>query len=144
VLVIDDTEDLRFLYRAVLTRSGYEVVEAATGHEALAMVRTDELPDVIVLDVQMPDMDGWDTLAAIRSDARCSGIPVILCTVKSSENSVQRAWDAGCDGFLAKPFLIEELIEELTKVLTRVKLRGGPWHDESGDVESKGRGSSEP
>jgi len=131
VLVVDDTEDVRFLYDAVLTRSGYEVLQAASGQDALSMLRAGDQPDVVVLDVQMPDMDGWDTLHAIRSDPRSRGIPVILCTVKSSENSTQRAWDAGCDGFLAKPFMIEELIAELAKVVAPSNHENGPT-DEPG------------
>lgn len=119
VLVVDDTEDVRFLYQAVLSRSGYEVDQASTGTEALQFLDFHNHPDVILLDVQMPDMDGWETLRAIRAHPSASEIPVILCTVKANEVDTRRAWELGCDGFLTKPFTIEDLTGELTVVATR-------------------------
>jgi CheY-like chemotaxis protein len=119
VLIVDDTEDVRFLYHTVLSRSGFEAEEASNGPEALALLAEHELPDAVVLDVQMPDMDGWDTLQAIRSDPGSKDVPVILCTVKSHDDDTRRAWALGCDGFLSKPFTIEDLTGELTVVTAR-------------------------
>ena len=117
VLIVDDAPDIRFLVRAVLSRSGFEITEAEGGSSALAVLDAGARPDVIVLDVQMPDMDGWATLAAIRE--RTDDVPVILCTVKASDDDAARAWTAGCDGYLTKPFSIHDLVDEVTAVAGR-------------------------
>ena len=119
LLVVDDQADIRLLYRAVFTRIGWSVMEAASGPDALAMLACGDSPDVVVLDVQMPDLDGWDTLASIRAHPLASDVPVILCTVKSRSDDARRAWQLGCDGYLTKPFSIAELTDEVTAVATR-------------------------
>ena len=119
VLVVDDSEDIRFLIRAVLTRAGFEVTETSSGPEALAALAGGSLPDVVVLDVQMPDIDGWDTLSALRRSPATADIAVILCTVKSSTEDAVRAWALGCDGYLTKPFSIAALAEEVTALVSR-------------------------
>jgi DNA-binding response OmpR family regulator len=119
VLVVDDAADLRFLFRAVLSRAGFDVVEASSGREVLAMLDQDPVPDVVLLDVQMPDMDGWDTLTAIRARVDTHELPVILCTVKASEEDVHRGWMLGCDGYVTKPFDIVALREEVAAVVSR-------------------------
>lgn len=119
VLVVDDAADIRLLQRAVLDRSGFSVVEADGGPDALAALASEPRPDAVVLDVQMPVMDGWQTLAAIRSDPRLCDVPVILCTVKAGPTDTERAWRAGCDGYLSKPFPIARLVEEVETALAR-------------------------
>ncbi len=119
VLVVDDAADIRLLQRAVLDRSGFSVVEADGGPDALAALAREPRPDAVVLDVQMPVMDGWQTLAAIRSDPRLCDVPVILCTVKAGPTDTERAWRAGCDGYLSKPFPLARLVEEVETALAR-------------------------
>src|SRR5207249_2954900 len=70
-------------------------------------------------DVQMPDMDGWQTLVAIRSDERTASLPVVLCTVKSSAENVARGWKLGADEYVAKPFQASDLVERIELVLSR-------------------------
>ena len=111
VLVVDDAADLRLLIRGVLSHSGMEVTEAASGSEALRYLE-DDRPDVVILDVQMPDMDGWETLRAIRR--MDSGVAVILCTVKAGPADAVRGWDLGCDAYVRKPFDIHELTATTT------------------------------
>ncbi|HZU71159.1 MAG TPA: response regulator [Acidimicrobiales bacterium] len=119
VLLVDDAPDIRLLERAVLARRGHEVLEAASGREALALLNDGPLPTVVVLDVQMPEMDGWETLSSIRRHPRAADIPVILCTVKSRSQDEARAWRGGCDGYLIKPFPIARLAEEVEEVARR-------------------------
>lgn len=119
VLVVDDAADIRLLQRAVLGRSGFAVVEASGGPDALAALAAEPLPDAVVLDVQMPVMDGWETLAAIRADPRLVDVPVIMCTVKAQPADTKRAWQAGCDGYLSKPFPITRLVEEVETAVAR-------------------------
>ena len=107
-LVVDDAVDLRFLMREVLSRSGVTVDEATSGLDALGRVAGPDRPDVVILDVQMPDMDGWETLAAIRRE-RGDEVGIILCTVRSHPADAMRAYELGCDAFLSKPFDIREL-----------------------------------
>ena len=118
-LVIDDAPDIRFLVRHTLQRAGYDVIEAASGIEALQICRIGPVPQVAVLDVQMPEMDGWATLEGLRADPSSANVPVIMCTVKSSPADRARAWELGCDGFLTKPFSITDLVAEVAAVTSR-------------------------
>lgn len=119
VLVVDDAADVRLLARAVLTQARFGVVEACSGREALARL-AEHRPDLVVLDVQMPDMDGWDTLQAVRSSASAwADVPVVLCTVKAHPRDVHRAWELGCDGYINKPFSITDLTDAVRSVLAR-------------------------
>lgn len=107
-LLVDDAPDIRMLLRAIVERCGYESREASDGAAAVRAV-DEAVPDLVLLDVQMPEMDGWETLAALRADPRTVDVPVILCTVKSHPADVRRGWEAGCDGFVVKPFDIDEM-----------------------------------
>ena len=118
-LVVDDAADIRLLAELVLTMAGFTVTAAGSGSEALRMLGgAVELPDIIVLDVQMPDVDGWETLARIRQEPRTADLPVVLCTVKGLPEDAFRGWSLGCDGYLGKPFDIGGLVEELERVLS--------------------------
>jgi len=117
--LVDDAPDIRLLLRAIVSRCGYESREAGHGGEALRLL-DEVVPDLVLLDVQMPEMDGWETLDRLRRDPRTTDTPVILCTVKSHHDDMRRGWKSGCDGFLVKPFDIGEMVaciravEELT------------------------------
>ena len=73
----------------------------------------------MLLDVQMPEIDGWETLSRIRADPRTAELPVVLCTVKGLPEDTLKGWSLGCDGYLGKPFDIADLVEELQGVLRR-------------------------
>ena len=118
-LVVDDAPDIRLLIREVLERAGYSVVEAGSGPEALSLLALPPLPDVAVVDVQMPDMDGWELLALIRGSPLTRDLRAILCTVKASAADAVRAWELGCDGYLNKPFSISDLAAEVLAVTER-------------------------
>ena len=114
-LVVDDAADLRFLIREVLTRAGVTVEEAGSGVAALERLAGPEPPDVVILDVQMPDMDGWETLATVRR-RQGDDVGIILCTVRSQPADAVRAFELGCDAYLSKPFDIRELAAAATTV----------------------------
>ena len=118
-LVVDDAPDIRLLADLVLQMAGFTVSAAASGREALGALARDELPDVILLDVQMPDVDGWETLSRVRSDPRTRHLPVVLCTVKGLPEDALKGWSLGCDGYLGKPFDIGGLVAELQAVMQR-------------------------
>jgi len=117
VLVVEDAPDLRLLLRLVLQDDGLEVAEAGAGPDALVAMRR-EPADVILLDVQMPSMDGWDVLRTIRSDPRTADLPVVLCTVKGAPTDRARGWRLGCDGYVAKPFDIAEVVATVRSVMS--------------------------
>jgi DNA-binding response OmpR family regulator len=118
VLVVDDAADIRLLVQAVLTRAGCRVREAASAAGAFAAI-DEALPDVVLLDVQMPDADGWSVLATIRSDPQTASLPVVLCTVKGHPDDRAHGWRLGCDGYLTKPFTIPDLVDQVMAVTRR-------------------------
>ena len=118
-LVVDDAPDIRLLADLVLTMAGFSVSAAASGSEALRKLAAGDLPDIVLLDVQMPDVDGWETLSRVRADARTANLPVVLCTVKGLPEDTLKGWSLGCDGYLGKPFDINRLVDELNGVLGR-------------------------
>ena len=118
-LVVDDAPDIRLLADLVLTMAGFTVTTASSGKDALSQLAGGDLPDIVVLDVQMPDVDGWETLRRLRGDPRTADLPVVLCTVKGLPEDTLKGWSLGCDGYLAKPFDIGLLVEEVQCVLGR-------------------------
>lgn len=116
VLVVDDNEDIRFLVRTILQGEGHEVVEAGSGLQALrTLEETQPSFSVVLLDVQMPDMTGWDVLRQIRFHAPLRDLPVVMCTVKDSETDHSIAERLDCDGYVTKPFDPGELVAAVTK-----------------------------
>ena len=113
VLVVDDDNDVRALVEAVLEADGVRPVGVEGGDAALAWLREHGSPDAVVLDVQMPHRDGWDTLAALR--ALGLSCPVLMCTVKVRDAA--RAEIEGV-GFLSKPFAIDDMRERVNAMLT--------------------------
>ncbi len=118
-LVVDDAPDIRLLADLVLTMAGFTVSGAASGREALRALALEELPDIVLLDVQMPEVDGWETLRCLRNDSRTVDLPVVLCTVKGLPEDTLKGWALGCDGYLGKPFDIGALVDQLQQVLAR-------------------------
>ena len=114
-LVVDDQADVRSLMREVLSHSGVAVEEATDGFDALGRLARADRSDVVILDVQMPDMDGWDTLAAMRR-RHGEDLGIILCTVRSRPGDAVRAYELRCDAYLSKPFDIRELTSVTTTV----------------------------
>jgi DNA-binding response OmpR family regulator len=118
ILVADDEEDLRELVSYRLSRSGYEVVEAVDGQEALELA-TERTPDLMVLDVMMPRLDGYELTRRVREQDALRSVPVILLTARSQETDVSRGFDVGADDYLKKPFNPDELVARVRAVLGR-------------------------
>jgi DNA-binding response OmpR family regulator len=119
VLVADDDRDVRNLVRALLERAGYEVVEAADGGECLRALH-ESRPDLIVLDVRMPVLDGWEALERIRAIA---DVPVLMLTVHGDELDRVRGLRAGADDYVQKPFGRQELLARVMSLLRRATSR---------------------
>ncbi len=118
VLIVDDFEDNRAMYAEFLRYSGLEVIEATNGAEAIEKASTLS-PDVVVMDLSLPVLDGWEATRRLKADPRTRDIPVIALTGHALEGHSKGAKDAGCDGFLAKPCLPEKLLETVQKMLPR-------------------------
>ena len=119
VLVVDDQPDIRELLNTVLELRGVEVEQAVGGPEALEVLTRPDQFDLILLDVQMPEMDGWDTLTAIRERFGEFGPRVVLCTVKGHPRDLVHGWTLGCDGYVWKPFDLTAIVNEVDTVISR-------------------------
>jgi DNA-binding response OmpR family regulator len=118
ILVADDEEDVRELVTYRLTRSGYQVIGAGDGLEAFELA-TERPPDLMVLDVMMPKLDGYELTRRVRAEAALRSIPVILLTARSQETDVDRGFEVGADDYLRKPFNPDELVARVRAVLGR-------------------------
>ena len=118
ILVADDEEDLRELVAYRLTRSGYQVIGAGDGLQALELA-AERTPDLMVLDVMMPKLDGYELTRRVRAEAALRSIPVILLTARSQESDIDRGFEVGADDYLKKPFNPDELVARVRAVLGR-------------------------
>ena len=120
ILIAEDECELRELISFTLEKSGYQVVEAADGAEAFQLARRDP-PDLVLLDVRMPRMTGYDTCAAMRADKKLKDIPVIFLSAKGQDSEIQRGLQAGAQEYLVKPFSPELLVKRIKVLLAREK-----------------------
>lgn len=119
VLVVDDAADVRFLARVALEAAGLEVSEAAGGVEALEALGDGHGHDLVLLDVQMPGLDGWETLRRIRAAGGRRQLRVVMCTVKGRPEDEAHGWELGCDGYVVKPYDVAGLAELVRALLER-------------------------
>jgi two-component system, OmpR family, alkaline phosphatase synthesis response regulator PhoP len=117
LLVADDDEDILTLVRLGLMRSGFDVVVARDGEEALRLTREHQ-PDLAVLDSMMPKTSGIDVLRAIRAGSDTAEIPVVLLTARASDRDVAEGMAAGADDYIKKPFSPQDLAARVTTILT--------------------------
>jgi CheY-like chemotaxis protein len=116
VLLVDDYPDAREMYTEYLEFSGFEVVEAGNGIEALERA-IDASPDIILMDLSLPVMDGWEATRRLKADERTSSIPIVALTGHALAGISEGAKKAGCDAFVTKPCLPEDLVREIRKIL---------------------------
>lgn len=131
ILVVDDEERMVRFIRMNLEHDGYEVMEASRGKQAIDKMR--DMPDLILLDVMMPDLDGFDVLRTIRE---VSSVPVIMLTAKGEEDDRVRGLELGADDYITKPFSPRELTSRVKAVLRRTEGPAGGMH---GLIEVDGR-----
>jgi two-component system, cell cycle response regulator DivK len=116
ILVVEDTEDNRQIIGDLLTSVGYELVEAADGVEGLAVAQSHR-PDLILMDIQLPVMDGYEATRRIRTIPELAGVPIIAVTSYALSGDEAKARAAGCDGYIAKPFSPRELLAKIREFL---------------------------
>lgn len=121
ILLVEDNEMNRDMLSRRLIRRGYEVTLAVDGAEGVARARADS-PDLILMDMSLPVMDGWDASRALKADPITARIPVIALTAHAMAADEQRAREAGCDDFDTKPVELDRLLGKITVLLERSKM----------------------
>ena len=116
ILVVEDQEDLRGILRDLLAGSGYEMLEAADGQAGVDKAKT-EKPDLILMDIQMPVMDGYEATRRIKADPALKAIPVIAVTYYALSGDEDKARAAGCDGYIAKPYSPRQMLAKVRETI---------------------------
>lgn len=132
ILVVDDERHIVRLVQVNLERAGYEVVTAFDGKEAVGKVK-DVKPDLIVCDVMMPYMDGFEVLRTIRADPETREIPFIMLTAKAQDADIFRGWSSGVDAYLTKPFNPMELLAFVKRIFQALASGDGDKRYNLGD-----------
>ena len=115
-LLVEDNEDNLIVYRTILDHVGYRVIEARDGEEGVARALADQ-PDLILMDVSLPKMDGWEATRRIKADAETRQIPIIAVTAHALDDDREKATQVGCDGYLAKPVAPRRVVEEVERFI---------------------------
>jgi DNA-binding response OmpR family regulator len=118
ILIAEDERDIRDLITFTLGFAGYEVVAAANGEEAVNLARQ-EIPDLVLMDVRMPRMTGYEACAAMKADAKLKDIPVIFLSAKGQDSEIQTGLQAGAVEYLLKPFAPDQLTARIQAVLAQ-------------------------
>ena len=116
ILVVEDQEDNRRILRDLLTSAGYELIEAVTGEEGVTMAET-HCPDLILMDIQLPDLDGYEATRRIKANPALRHIPLIAVTSYALSGDDVRALETGCDAYIAKPFSPRALLAKVREYL---------------------------
>lgn len=116
ILIADDSSMMRKIAKMSLEKGGYTVVEAQDGAEAVNLVKQ-EMPDVVLLDAEMPEMDGWEACKAIKQDAQTANIPVLMCTGHDLSEEPEQLTESGANGYVVKPYNAALLLEKVAGVL---------------------------
>ena len=116
ILVVEDQDDNRRILRDLLTASGYELIEAVDGEQGLAAVEQ-ERPDLILMDIQLPGIDGYEVTRRIKANEALRHIPIIAVTSYALSGDDQKAFAAGCDAYVTKPFSPRELLAKIREYL---------------------------
>ena len=137
VLIVDDEQAIRLVCRVNLHSVGFETLEAADGAEALAVARA-ERPDLILLDIMLPALDGWAVAEELAGDDKTREIPILFLSARSEHADLRRGYELGGVGYITKPFDAAELPDVVARTLEAVRSSGREavrraWHDELGD-----------
>jgi CheY-like chemotaxis protein len=114
VLLVEDNEDNLVVYRTILEHVGFRVIEARDGEEGVSRAK-EHLPDLILMDISIPKMDGWEATQRLKADGNTKQIPIIALTAHALEEDRQKALQAGCDGYLAKPVEPRRVVQEVER-----------------------------
>jgi CheY-like chemotaxis protein len=116
ILLVEDNLDNRTIYRTILEHRGYSVLEAEDGEMGIRMAR-EQSPALILMDISIPKVDGWEATRILKADPKTAGIPVIALTAHAMAQDRAKAAEVGCDGYLAKPVEPRRVVEEVQRFL---------------------------
>ena len=116
ILLIEDHEDNRRIVRDLVTSVGYDLIEATTGEDGVAMAES-QAPDLILMDIQLPGIDGYEATRRIKANPACTGIPIIAVTSYALSGDEAKAQAAGCDGYVTKPYSPRVLLAKIREYL---------------------------
>ena len=133
VLIVEDEKNIVDIIRFNLQRTGYNTLEAYDGEAGLAMAR-EEKPDLILLDVMMPKMDGIELCQRVKSNIQTSHTPFILLTARTSDESKMEGYEAGADSYISKPFSPKILVARVNAILRRANVLGGGDEIDAGGI----------
>lgn len=119
ILVVDDEPTIVRLMEFILARQGHQMLVATNGEDALEKVRT-EKPDLVLLDIMMPRIDGYEVARTLRADADTATLPIIMLSAKAQEEDIRKGVDVGVDKYITKPFSPEHLVHVVTDMLQRL------------------------
>lgn len=117
ILVVDDNQDSRELVKKILSRKGYRLLEAADGEDALKKI-ANEKPDLILMDISLPKIDGYELTRRLKSQEAFKTIPIIALTAHAMKGDREKALAAGCEGYLSKPINVREFPDQIRKYIT--------------------------
>lgn len=117
ILVVEDQEDNRRILRDLLTSAGYQILEAVTGEEGVTLAER-ERPELILMDIQLPVMDGYEATRRIKANPALRHIPIIAITSYALSGDDEKALEAGCDAYVAKPYSPRELLAKIKQYLS--------------------------
>jgi len=123
ILIVDDEDDILHFLELVLREKGYEVATASGGHEALTKAQVDR-PDLVLLDIMMPQMDGWEVLKLLRVDEGTSQIPVAMLSARTEAKDRVQGLQEGAIDYICKPFSLQELLGKIETIFSQVEERG--------------------
>jgi two-component system, cell cycle response regulator DivK len=118
ILVVEDQEDNRRIIRDLLASAGYEMIEAVDGEAGVRLAET-ERPDLILMDIQLPVLDGYEATRRIKADPELRAIPIIVVTSYALSGDDVKATEAGCDAYVAKPFSPRQLLSKIREILDK-------------------------
>lgn len=125
ILIVEDSPVNMLLTVAILERAGHVALKAETAAEGLAIARS-QRPDLILMDIQLPDMDGLEATRLVRADPRISDVPIIALTAFAMKGDAEVMREAGCDGYVTKPIRYQEFLQEVESVVERMQGRRQP------------------
>jgi two-component system cell cycle response regulator DivK len=120
IIVVEDNIDNQNLLRLLLEREGFQVATAINGREGLEMIRQEQ-PELIVLDLSMPIVDGWELIKHVKADPKIGSIPIVVVTAYLQPGEKIRVFEAGCNGYVFKPFKVSDLMDEIERCLPKGK-----------------------
>jgi len=122
ILVVDDDRDIVRLVRSYLEKAGYQVLTAYDGESALRLLRS-EKPQLLILDLMLPDRDGWDVARLVRADSNIAATPIIMLTARVEDNDKIVGLEIGADDYITKPFNPREVVARVRALLRRTQLQ---------------------